>query len=159
MSNRIGGMLMNISFKSTFKSTLSILFAVTAVFMLLFGGSQGLLANEGKYIMVTLKDNTEVKFEYDSFDFGWTAPQIKEDMACKTHAFALDEIVEIYILNQTLDACSQKDNQWAFDVYLKDKKPVQGFIELKADKVTGLLFGTDTEKSISYSDINKVSYH
>lgn len=143
----------------SFKSTLSILFTITAVFVVLFAGSQGLMANEGKYIKVTLKDKTEVKFQYDSFIFGWTAPQIKQDTICKTFDFAKDEIIEIYILNQTLDSCGMKDDQWAFDLYLKDKKPIQGFFQLKDDKVTGLLLDTETEKSIPYTDISKVSYH
>lgn len=143
----------------SFKSTLTFLFALTAVFMLLFTGSQGLMANEGKYIKVTLKDKTEVKFEYDSFEFGWIAPQIKQETVCKNHDFAKDEIIEIYVLNQTLDSCSMKDDQWVFDLYLKDKKAIQGFFELKDDKVTGLLLGTETEKSIPYTDISKVSYY
>jgi hypothetical protein len=145
--------------KRSSQSTLSILFAAFAVFLVLFGGSQAMEAGEGKYILVTLKDKSEVKFDYDAFLFNWVAPQIRGEITCKTHDFAKDEIVEIYVLNRTLNPCNQKEDEWVFDLYLKDKKPIQGFLELNAEEVTGKLYGADTERSIPFTDISKVSYH
>ncbi len=120
--------------------------------------STRLNAGEGQYIVVTLKDKTTVKFEHDSFEFNWVVPSVKSEFTCKSTAFDVSELVEIYVLNQTWNPCAKKDD-WVFDVSLKDKKPVQGFFELTGESVLGKLFDSGDQREIPYSNISKVSFH
>jgi hypothetical protein len=115
-------------------------------------------ANEGQYVLVTLKDKSTLKFEYDSFEFNWIVPSVKNEITCKSTDFHISEVEEIYVLNQTWNPCAKKDD-WLFDVSLKDKKPVQGFFELSGESVLGKLFDSGEQREIPYSNISKVSFH
>ena len=112
----------------------------------------------GKYILVTLKDKSVEKFEYDAFSFNWVLPQIKNEVTCEVEDFLPADLEKIFVLSQTWNSCDEKDD-WVFDVYLKDRRPIQGFFELTAEKVTGKVYETGKIKSIPFQDISKVTYH
>ncbi|MCP5045781.1 MAG: hypothetical protein GY940_01315 [bacterium] len=115
-------------------------------------------AGEGKYVLVTLKDKSTVKFEHDSFEFNWAAPSVKNEFTCKATAFDVSQLKEIYVLNQTWNPCAKKDD-WVFDVELQDQKSIQGFFELSGDSVLGKLFDSGNQQEIPFVNISKVSYH
>lgn len=117
------------------------------------------LLGEDRYVLVTLRDNTELKFQYDSFSFNWINPQLKDEFTCEFYNFDPKDLVEIYVLNPTLNKCDQREDEWTFDVSLKGREPVQGFIELIKEYVSGILYGTDVKKNVPFTEIGKVTYH
>ncbi len=131
------------------------------VFTLVFACGTSLFATgEGRFIQVTLKDNSMLKFECDSFLFNWVTPEVKDEITCDSTAFAISEIDEIRVLNEGLNNCDSKDGDWLFEVVFKDKerRSIQGFIPLSAKEVTGVLFGTTEERTIALENISTVSF-
>lgn len=121
------------------------------------------LFGSGNYIMVTLKNGTSEKFEYDSFSIPWLVPRVKDEFTCEENDFNQAEVKEILILNESLNSCDGNDG-WLFDIYFADnggkvKRPLRGFIEVTGNEVQGKLYDTKEDKSISFKDIEKVTYY
>jgi len=124
----------------------------------MISGDSSLLYGYGQYVIVTLKDGNTVKFDYDSFEIPWIAPQVKDELTCDVTDFNPAEVEEILILTEGENFCDRRDD-WLFDVYLREKDPIRGFIEVTETMVRGKLFGSSEQKSISFEEINKVSYY
>ncbi|MGE5342379.1 MAG: hypothetical protein ACM3SY_12960 [Candidatus Omnitrophota bacterium] len=116
------------------------------------------LHGEENVVLVTLRDDSTVKFQKDSFVFPWVTPEIKNETNCETFAFNPNDVKEIYILNPTLNHCDQRDDDWTFDVHFKNSEPRDGFIEITSEEVTGKLVETGKEQSILFQEIRKVSF-
>jgi hypothetical protein len=121
------------------------------------------LFGSGKYIMVTLKDGTSEKFEYDSFSIPWIVPRVKDEFTCEEHDFDQEEVEEILILNESWNSCDGRE-EWLFDVYFRDdgnnvRRPLRGFIEVTDYNIRGKLYGSGENKTISFEQIEKISYY
>lgn len=134
--------------------------AVIVVFLLLainvsFNHTQ-LLLGADVHVVVTLKDDTEHKFEYGSFNLNWSGLQVKDELTCKVTEFEPEMIKDIYVMGMSWNSCDKKDDR-LFDINL-GKRAYQGFCPLTDDKVIGKLMDTGEEKSIPYEDIKKISF-
>jgi hypothetical protein len=117
------------------------------------------LLGEEKYVTVVLRDDTILKFDYDSFTMNWVVPQIKDELTCELFDFNPLEVDEIQMLTIGEDFCDKRDN-WLFDLSFKDlgKPSIQGFIEVTEENVKGRLSGTGEVKVIPFMEIKKLIY-
>ncbi len=148
-------MKMNISSNKSI-NVFVILSIMCVTLLVMFSAS---LSGEERYVTVTMKDNSVIKYHYDGFTLHWLAPQIKDEATCEYYDFDMSDITEVYVLNTTLNKCDQREDEWIFDVYLKDREPVQGFILVTQENITGSLYDTNEEKTIPFTEISKITYH
>lgn len=129
--------------------------ALVLFVMVLVGGKSLLAADIERYIEVTLKDKSVVKFEYSSFQFNWESPQIKDEISCDVTTFSIAELDKIYVQSLGVDSCDQRDNQWLFEVIFKDQErdSIQGFIPMVVNEITGTVYGTTTQQTIAIENI------
>jgi len=130
------------------------------IFLVNMPANMNLIFGETPYILVTLKDNTIEKFEYDSFELNWTQSQIKDEFTCNAFDIDAAKVTEIYVLTLKENPCveGQYEEDWLFDVYFSNRRAIQGFIELFEPNVSGRLLDKGETKSIPYSDIKKISF-
>lgn len=117
------------------------------------------LFGEEKYVSVTLRDDTVLKLQYDSFSIHWVEPKIKDEFTCEEYAFTVNDLVEIWTLNPGLNSCDHREDEWIFEVTLKGMNPLQGFIQVTAEEITGKLFETGEVKTYPFQEVRKISYH
>lgn len=141
-------------FKSAINCCLIFVFALA-----LLGSAYSLLASE-PYVLLTLKDKTTEKFEYDSFELSWILSQIKEEFTCEAFDIDVENVVDIYVLTLKENTCKEDEykEDWLFDVHFSNRRAIQGFIELYEPKVSGKSFNKKETKSIPYKEIKKISF-
>jgi hypothetical protein len=105
-------------------------------------GVSGLLAYEGApYIIMTTRDNQQVKLEYDTQVLPFVALEVKDELDCTPTPFNLEDVAEVTIVNLGWNTCEQRE-EWIFEVSFQDAatRPLMGFIEIQETKVRGRLF-------------------
>jgi len=122
-------------------------------------GTIPLHAGNAPYVLVTLRDNSTLKFQYDTFSLHWFQPQIKNEITCEVTDFNPVDVVEIWVLSRALNECDFRDDEWLFDLTLNDKGPIQGFIEVTEESITGKLVDTGEEKTILFPEVKKITYY
>ncbi len=136
----------------------NVVIGLAILVIIMVSASSSPLFGEDHFVLVTMRDDSVIKFQYDSFSLHWVNTQIKDEETCEIYDFSPSNLVEIYILNPALNRCDQREDDWLFDVYFRDRTPIQGFIEITSEDVTGKLFETGVEKTIPFQEIRKVSY-
>ncbi len=123
------------------------------------GGLVSPLNADESYVLVTMRDDTTVKLVSHTFSMHWVVPEVKDEITCKITQFEISELSEIYVMTIADNFCDKRDD-WLFDVNFKDpeRSPVHGFIEVTQEFVTGKSYETGEEKTISFYDIQKISF-
>jgi hypothetical protein len=133
---------------------------ISLIFLINIPANINLIFGETPYVLVTLKDNTTEKFEYDSFELNWIQSQIKDEFTCDAYDIDKEKVTEIYVLSLMENPCIEGEykEDRSFDVYFSNRNAIQGFIELFEPNVTGKLLDKGEIKTIPYSDIKKISF-
>jgi len=133
---------------------------ISLIFLVNIPANMNLIFGETPYVLVTLKDNTAEKFEYDSFELNWIQAQIKDEFTCEAIDIDAAKVTEVYVLTLKENPCMENEykEDRLFDVYFSNRREIQGFIELFEPNVTGKLFAKEETKSISYSNIKKIAF-